>query len=118
MVVKIAVVIRPLNRNGFFDPLEGFIGVGRNQIKEHLRGFGQQLAAGLQRKQRIVKAWRGRIIGDGLDFGPMLAEPLLEGRLKMMVLNCFKRGHVEGRLPGLKEGVVHVGSTLMESMGV
>ena len=118
MVIQIAVVIGPLNGNGFFDGLQGLIGVSRDQIKEHIGSFGEQLAAGLQCNQRIVKAWWGRVIGDGLNFGPMLAEPPLEGRFKMMVLNCFKRGHVEGRLPGLKEWVAHVGSTLMESKRV
>ena len=114
MIVKIAVVIRPLNRNGFFDDLQGRIRVGRNQIKEHICGFGEQLAAGFERDQCVVKACRGRVVGDGLDFDPMVAEPLLESRFKMMVLNRFKRGHVERRMPGLQEWVAHMGSTLTQ----
>jgi hypothetical protein len=32
----------------------------------------------------------------------------------MMVLNRFKRGHVERRMPGLQEWVAHMGSTLTQ----
>ena len=44
----------------------------------------------------------------------MVTEPLREGVAKMIVLNVLERGHAEGRLPGLKERVVHVGSKINE----
>ena len=82
------------------------IGVGRDQVVEHRRDLGEQLARALQRRDGVGEVGRRRIVGDRGDLGRVVGEGLLEGRQEVLGRDRVEGRGLERRLPGLEQRVV------------
>ncbi len=81
------------------------VGMRRDQVVEHRRHPGEQLAGALQRRDGVGEVGRGRIMGDRGDLGGMVGEGLLEGRQEVLGRDFRERRRFERRLPGLQQRV-------------
>ena len=81
------------------------IGVRRDQVVEHGRDLGEQLAGALQRGNGVGEVRHGRIMRDRRDLGGMIDKGLLEGGQEMLRLDLGKRRRLERRLPRVEKRV-------------
>jgi len=88
---SIVMVLRQLRGDLFFQLLERVIGIGAGERVEDDLDPRERLAAPFERHQGVVEGGRAGVVGDGLDFGDLLAHARLEGRREVGVLDLVKR---------------------------
>ena len=81
------------------------IGVRRDQVVEHGRDLGEQLAGALQRRDGVGEVRQGGIMGDRRDLGGMVGKGLLEGGQEVLRLDLGERRRLERRLPRLEQRI-------------
>ena len=81
------------------------IGVRRDQVVEHRRHPGEQLAGALQRRDGVGEIRHRRIVLDRGDLGGVIGESLLEGRQEVLRRDLGERRGLERCLPGLQQRV-------------
>ena len=82
------------------------IGMRRDQVVEHRRHLGEQLARALQRGDGVGEVRRRGVVVDRGDLGGVVGEGLLEGRKEMLGRDLGERRRLERRLPRLQQRVV------------
>ena len=98
-------VPRHPQRDFLVDLQDRRIGVRRDQVVEHGRDLGEQLAGALQRRDGVGEVRHGGIVGDRRDLGGMVGEGLLEGRQEVLRLDLGERRRLERRLPRLEQRI-------------
>jgi len=98
--------------------VDGLVGVGRTRVLEHGQHPSQQFARPFEGLERVLERRRGRVGGDGLDLGALLAHAELD-RLAI-VLGSHQREQRQpvGERTGFEERIRRVGhpTTLWRSV--
>jgi type 1 glutamine amidotransferase len=81
----------------FLNLLEGGIGVGPGEIRKDPPGAIKKLAHFLERDDRVLEGRLLRLGRDGRGFLLFLRDPLLQRRLKMLVLDLVEGRHLIGQ---------------------
>ncbi len=89
--------------------LELVVRVGPLEGAEDGVDLGQEDPGAVERGDRIFEGRLLAVRDDGVDLGRLEADPLLDGRQKVLVLDQVERRDVERRAVRLEEGIIGVG---------
>ena len=107
ITIEIAGVVRPFFRDGHFQCLSVRVGVRGCQVKKDPRDFIEEASTRFKRLDRVSKSGRIWIGCDGINFLKLDFESLIEGGLKVLVIDAIKWGNAIRRLPFFKKRVAH-----------
>jgi hypothetical protein len=99
------VVIRQERRHLALQPLKELVGVRPGDRMKRTIGSGQQIAASLQRVQRILDRWFGGVRRDCLDFGKMQAHSFVDRWSEMLIAYAIERRRLERQAAAPKQRI-------------
>jgi len=92
-------------RHGGLHLLHLRVGVGADQVEEHVGHAQQYLAAALGGDDGVVEGRRLGVVGDGVELGALLGHALLEGRQVVRVGDAVERRQLVRQRARFEEGV-------------